>query len=469
MKLPIPSDWSGDQWRCIEIEWPDSPYWLAMLNGWLSQFKRGRLWDESTGDLLAVMLVGAEIWYRNQALTSCDGSPTPTPDPEIVYKYISAGGCPGDCEEDMPCLDLTSLLKIEGGKLYARNSCCEWEVIGALAGADNVEQPPDDPFTPPGEEPPTFYACGKATAAATIVRDVATAIWEQFDSYPWQWVPKVEQDVGLDLDNQSIILGVMQSIEMEALGYTYEEVVNDAVISWLKCQLVTKFSDNADRATEDDWKSARSLMRGHSAFDPFLANFWDYVFYAIGWQHFANAAQMGAITEGDCTGCEDVINPPEMGAVYWTGGINNAWKPPETNNAVLTLNGQRSIASISQSGVTGLAYTDQQFTIGIASTEKLTSLTLRFRGNTPTNDWHNPAVPDLTDLQRGVVLGVTGLSTSIVGGSVGEGFIDVKYDFSSAFPVGFGWPDSSNSCRHNPQTTANGWSSSFSIEIQAWA
>lgn len=468
MNLPIPADWNGQDWRCIQIVWPDSPYWIAMLNGWLSQFKRGRLWDETTGDLLAVMAIGAEIWYRNQALPGCDGTPTPQPDPDVINQYLG-GGCPGDCEDEMPCIDITSLLKIEGGKLYARNACCEWELIGALTGGDNVEDPGDDPFTPPGETPPTFYACGKAESAARLVRDVATAIWEQFDSYPWEWVPKVESDVNIDLNNQGIILGVMQAIQMEALGYTYEEVVSESSITWLKCQLVGKFADNADKATEDDFKSARSIMRGRAAFDPFLANFWDYVFLAIGWQHFAAAAQMGAIYEGNCTDCENVLNPPPIGDVYWTGGLNNSWKPPEVNNATLSLNGQRSIATLSQSGVTGLAFTDQQFTLGIASTNALTSLTLRFRGNTPTNDWHTPAAPDLTDLQVGVLLGVTSLTHSEVGGSVGAGYLDIEYAFDSGFPVGFGWPDNSNSARHNPGTTLDGWSSSFSIEILNFA
>ena len=74
-KLPIPDDWNGDDWKCVQIDWPDSSRWFAILNGLMSQAARGRLWDERTGTITDVQEVGREIWYRNTPFRSCEDEP----------------------------------------------------------------------------------------------------------------------------------------------------------------------------------------------------------------------------------------------------------------------------------------------------------------------------------------------------------------------------------------------------------
>jgi hypothetical protein len=174
MKLPIPADWNGEDWRCIQVQWPDSPYWLAMLNGWLSQFKRQRTWDETTGDIDAVKEIGWQIWLANMMLTSCDGTPTPPLPPEIIeqFTYLFAGDSE-ECEDEMSgCGSPTPPIKIEGGHLWYW-SCCQWNDIGTLDGGGAA--PPDD--TTPTPPTPADLACRKAVAIVgylfAMARDAA--------------------------------------------------------------------------------------------------------------------------------------------------------------------------------------------------------------------------------------------------------------------------------------------------------
>lgn len=71
MKLPIPADWNGEDWRCLAIEWPCSEGWLAILRGFITLPQRGWTWDERTGTITEVQLIGREITSRNLPERDC--------------------------------------------------------------------------------------------------------------------------------------------------------------------------------------------------------------------------------------------------------------------------------------------------------------------------------------------------------------------------------------------------------------
>jgi len=63
--VPIPSDWDGVSWRCVEIRFPDSEAWRQILLGLITQPTRGRFWERSSGNIKDAQLIGLDIFDRN--------------------------------------------------------------------------------------------------------------------------------------------------------------------------------------------------------------------------------------------------------------------------------------------------------------------------------------------------------------------------------------------------------------------
>lgn len=70
-RIKIPTDWNGEDWTCIPVEWPNSIEWLALLRGFVGTPARGRFWDERTGSILDAQAIGLDIEERNN-IVACD-------------------------------------------------------------------------------------------------------------------------------------------------------------------------------------------------------------------------------------------------------------------------------------------------------------------------------------------------------------------------------------------------------------
>jgi len=463
--ITIPDDWSIEtgQWNCIQIQWPNSPSWTAILLGILSAAQRGRFWDEKTGIVTDAQAIGREIFARNADLTSCEGDPLPLPPPDQIGGF--GGSCFEDCEDTMPCLDISHLLKIENGKLYALDGCCVWQEIGPLGAEPDLGE---TPLEIPGGDPPAYNACAKAYAGARILRDVAFACWEQYDSYPWEFVPLVEEDVKQDLVDLAVVAAVLQAGIMSPLGYTIEEVCSDSFLQWLRCQLNVKFADNAATATEDDFKSARSLVIGHVTPDVYKMNFWDYVFTAIGWKTFARYIALGAAQDDvdcDCPEEQGPGIPPTTGA--WWSGLVEKTGLDGTLSVIAISSNFRKITLRWTMPAPGAQFTDLEALIGLVCPANLTSITLVLTGDYPLADWHvlpfdrwdNPHIPSLD--------GVTSVvATPGFQGSTGSVW---SIAFDSGKPTAYE-AAVANSFRFLPGDTREaGASCEFSIEITSWS
>ena len=73
MKVPIPSDWDGQSWDNICLQWPSSPEWFGILLGFITQASRGRFWNERTGTITDAQAIGREIFERAGGLTCMAG------------------------------------------------------------------------------------------------------------------------------------------------------------------------------------------------------------------------------------------------------------------------------------------------------------------------------------------------------------------------------------------------------------
>jgi hypothetical protein len=177
MKVPIPDDWNGQDWFCVQLQWPDSPQFVGILLGLLSQMTRGRFWDEATGSILGIQDIAQSVFSANFPFVDCAGNGVDPPGPEIIYRTMTA--IESECDMGSLCGYNPKAFKIENGLLYVRDFCGEWVAIGALQAPGDL--PPDsiwDDDPPGGGE---FSACGKVDAWATAFENLCAAMWEYYD------------------------------------------------------------------------------------------------------------------------------------------------------------------------------------------------------------------------------------------------------------------------------------------------
>lgn len=178
MKVPIPQDWNGESWTCVQVQWPNSPEWVAILTGFISVPGSGRFWDGKTGIITDTQSIGEEIWDKNWPFVSCgDVDPTP-PDQNTIHCLI--GSAETGINEDTAmslCGYNPNAFKIEDGVLWVRDFCGEWVAIGALA-SPNEDPPPNiwDDVDPT----PDFYACGKVEYIIDQFILLSNAAWDNW-------------------------------------------------------------------------------------------------------------------------------------------------------------------------------------------------------------------------------------------------------------------------------------------------
>lgn len=163
MKVPIPDDWSGE-WECFNIEWPNSPNWLAILLGLLTTIGQGRYWDEKTGTIKDAQAIANEMFERNYPFRFCDGSGGGDVNIELLEMLC---GILGDCEDDMGCVLPYGSIKYIDGILHYKT--CEGMI--PVEGAEGVviNPPPDTGDNQTGSN----FACNKAYGIADSVMLVA--------------------------------------------------------------------------------------------------------------------------------------------------------------------------------------------------------------------------------------------------------------------------------------------------------
>jgi hypothetical protein len=170
MKSPIPSDWNGEDWLCLQLQWPDSPEWVGLLNGILTLLTRGRYWDERTGTITEVQQIAREIFHRAYPYVPCAEQPSDNGNGDGSPPQQSGGYSTDESEDEMPGV---TWLEIEDGVLYMYfGPCCKIAVPGEYGSI--VTPPPEGEDTDP-DEPPT-WACNKAAGIASALIDLAVDV-----------------------------------------------------------------------------------------------------------------------------------------------------------------------------------------------------------------------------------------------------------------------------------------------------
>lgn len=351
MKLPIPGDWDGKQWRCVEIQWPDSPYWWALLLGFITTPMRGRFWDEKTGTIASVQAVGQQIYEKNQPWQSCCGDDGSIDDgdglADEVIRYIYAGSGV-ESEEDFMgwlCGVNPSAFRIENGVLSVKNFCGEWVEIGPLTSPEDI---PPNPI--PIEDPVTPYSqCGKASslinAAAAVMAtaieyadDEADFYSQVVGAYNAQGVKPGRADVYLlQLDVVAVLAVLADST-----------VLNENLIAKFKCKSWVGMDASTPAGTEDEvawiYSSIRSVCYDE-AIDTISAALlwaaWEQVIQAMGTNDRLTLLSKGC--QDFTSECDCPDEPVEASAIFFTGDYIDGTYSGTALEDIEVLNGGRRL------------------------------------------------------------------------------------------------------------------------------
>lgn len=227
----------------------------------------------------------------------------------------------------MPCLDISRLLKIEGGNLYAKDDCCEWNLIGAIAGASaDVSGETYEGF----EQEYGTSACGKAWAITDAIYRLGTILADQMDNDPytaWQNCKAAMPEVQLSW--QYTINAWLALADVEFLDETnplydpqpFDESTKQSIL----CKLENKLDDTATMPDKDTlFAMLDSLFESEWPLDLIVQSFWYNVMKAIGENDIRNVGISGATLVKDCACPEEQFGQTEQsaGGWYWSDAFS---------------------------------------------------------------------------------------------------------------------------------------------------
>lgn len=259
MKIPIPDDWNEEDWHCIEVLWPDSPSWTALLIGFLSQAARGRFWDERTGSVKEVQEIGRNIFDANFPFIACCGEDNGArndvePDGALIDGI-------GECYS-MDCSIPFGTLRWNDGVLQYRY-CGEWhDVPGSAAPPDWGD--PGEGETPEAPDPPfeVATACSKALKWTGIVFDIIDIFSEaaQGPSAPWDAISDVKNAYpGISFGDLQLLDCYLSFIHCQ-LQDVDETIEDPGVQKTMLCRVVDVISAGNAGMTEAEYDAARDAV-----------------------------------------------------------------------------------------------------------------------------------------------------------------------------------------------------------------
>lgn len=309
-RVPIPQDWDGKSWACLQIEWPDSQNFIGILTGFLSQMKMGWFWDEKTGTITVQQDIGREIFSRNFPYSECTDDECTHEDETCLGGGITILG-----ENDMGQVvtavykdEVTGELVVEYGKC-----CIERFSLGSLP-PEVDEDVADDPWP----EETEYSACGQASALMELLYAVGFALWSERDNFPWQWSGHVKDKFpGLSMSASFITLGVINGQVLAVIYLDDEEAIFiDGEKQSMLCRLVGQLTDTY--TTPTNMKDImHSIVQGEFGIDASKVAFWGSAIEAIGNNDLRNTALSGSTNiTADC----DCPEPPYQASSVWFDG-----------------------------------------------------------------------------------------------------------------------------------------------------
>ena len=307
MKLPIPDD-TTEEWECYQISWPKSDQWRAILAGLLLNPASGRFWDERSGSIRDIQVVGREIWERNEALTGCVECPDcpDDPTPPTHCGVTCATGTPStdESEDDMGQVVTDVTVNDDGQIVVWFGPCCS----KVLDVASTTEPTPEDNTSPDPTGDGPFYACAKAYWAVRVCMQFAESIFSHCDDLlditPWGEIKAENPGIEYSLSWAYVARAEALKISKQ-LGADWVDQAD--LEDTYRCSVLPLFSntDENDLADDNVWASFKIIFFG--GIDNFVwGAFWVNILNALG------KNQIGSIALNHATEDDKDCNCPEV-------------------------------------------------------------------------------------------------------------------------------------------------------------
>jgi len=338
MEIPVPSDWDNQTWACFEIQWPDSPEWIAILAGLITSVQRGPFWRARNKiEVEQAKLLGRNVVSRNLPFVNCRTCPDEngsTGGPSVAIGATGGGGPCGDCCEEVCQVGCITSLEIIDGILYAYyGPCCRIE-IGPVGSGEPL---PDDPYNDNPDLPPVteFSACGKATALVDTISAVVDAVWDARNDLPWTMLGNVKDRFPqISFSDIWLVNALAQALLVDAL-FGVDDIFDPEALQAVKCRLVNLFGDDADGLQSGDFSTIKGYFMGE--FDLLIGNLYGMCINAIGEGDINDIVKLGATDIRDDCDC-----PPggtgDVAGVTWAGGVS-VTREDGTYNLIRRFNG----------------------------------------------------------------------------------------------------------------------------------
>jgi len=391
MKMPIPQDYEPESGlTCFKIQWPDTPFWIGILQGLITSIQLGRIWDEKTGSIIGVQAIGREIEQANLPLVLCSGGSTGEQDTDDearrITQYVS-----GSMLEHLFGVDEMTLcgynpkaFKIENGALFVRDFCGEWTEIGELFSP--AEDAPSNPFE--GEDPqPTLSPCGKVAALIDAFVALSNAAWAAYDDLPTLEVQMRAAVPSATLSRARIYQWPAQILLLEPF-VDASWFNNSEMIALARCIAVGNVG--TEEATGDEVNAVinalgSAMQRIYGLIPQLYYNeYWNFVQETIGATDSRLIMSLGGKDDSADCECPDVGSYD--GALAFTGFYDAPQHPEWVNSVEIGDNGR--YVDISWTTPPGFSKNEDSFKLFMSVDGSVTHFVLKvtaLNGNVPLN------------------------------------------------------------------------------------
>jgi hypothetical protein len=201
-------------------------------------------------------------------------------------------------EEDMPCIDISSKLKMEDGQLYALNDCCQWVAIGALYNQVPGFTPSSiDALLPQGQ---SASACGRAWGVWSAITRTVDAVWDHKFDIPWQIIKNIEAQVpDVKIDHSCLIDALGIAIILDSV-FSINDLEDPQKLALFLARLEAQFDATTGPLSDSEYNAIGSAISG--SFSLGIEGLYQKVAYCVlGRNELSAIAQLSAINDSfDC-------------------------------------------------------------------------------------------------------------------------------------------------------------------------
>lgn len=401
MRVPIPNDWDGTSWRCVEILWPDSDLWLGILTGLLITPMKGRFWDERTGVITDAQDIGRQIYDACFPLMACSGDvpdESGSGDGADVAQIVGAACAAFEDFLMTNCSVPYGTIRWNGGVLQYRY-CGEWyDVEGTPGYSPTLPQPGDDEA--PEIDPEVWTEptpCSKAVAITDLLFGIVDELLDSAETpeTPAGAVSNVRNRFPqINFGDANLLNAYLHAAQVRTLGYS-SEVEDSTFQQKILCNVSLQISAGNQGLTEDERAAVQSAISSvcrqdftvvtHPTVFASVELMYVLAYRAIGATDTVNVTSYATPAGDENCDCP-AATPPYDGGLTFTGAFDAPQNPDWVNSVEVGDNGR--YVDISWTTPPGYSKNEDSFKLFMHVVGSISDFVLKvsaLNGNVPLN------------------------------------------------------------------------------------